>query len=251
MKSQAPQVVVNREAREALARMNPAAFARTQDRLEHKDVSSLVVSEETSTEQAIEAITRALTGAEVSFSDAFDVAATAGLKSGAASAAGTLLFETVERIARGQPIDGGVIRAAVIAGVHSTASTTLQTYAQVQTYLGAAKSVFEAKILRAVAENSAWAGAVAEIVVRTGLDVVEWIQKKISFETLLRRTGVVACGATAGAIAATIMTRATAGAHPLLRILLVALAGIAGQKLGVHFGAQLFLPLNVSASTGT
>jgi len=242
LRSAAPQVVINCEAREIMVSSDGVLCARTSDRMSHRNLRSSTLSEERATDDARLVLARALAGsAELDFLARCDIALDAGARSSLGSAASSILIDLVEQVWRGQAIDGGrLVQRALSSAARGFCATGIQTYALTSQFLTRAGDEFRGHILRRVSQGAAWAGFVADFIVATALDVVRCAKDEISFDDLLRRAGVTACAAGGAALCIAAVLPVVAGLHPLVQLLMVGLGGYLGNRGGRALGEALF-----------
>jgi len=242
-KSRASQVVVNKETRKILKNNDEFAYKRTSASLVHDGTSSDTLSGSRAEDEASYILERIILGKpEISFLSKLDIACSQGARSFVGTFGTSLLYDVVDRLNRGAPFDSTMIERALRIGANSGLRTAIQSYTLVDAFLEKAGNTFRSRLLHAAGRSTLWAGAVADIVVSTSIEIVDWIKGSISFEELLRRTGVhitTAGGATLGvALVLPLCSRL-----PWWASIIVCIgAGWAGCKIGRKVGDSIFNP---------
>ncbi len=242
-KSEASQVVVNKETRKILKNYDEFAYKRTRDSLAHDGTSSDTLSGARAEDEAIHILERLILGKPaISFLLKLDIACSQGARSFIGSFGTSLLYDVVDRFNRGVPFDSKMIERALRRGANAGFRTGVQSYILVDAFLEKAGNTFRSRLLHAAGRSTIWAGAVADIVVSTSREIVDWIEGYITFEELLRRTGVhitTAGGAALGVYLALPLCKRL----PWWASLLVCVgAGWAGCKIGKEVGDWIFDP---------
>lgn len=231
MNSQAGQVVVPSEVKSALCEARDPACARVSDRVRFKGTSSNALSAEVIVEEAHEILLREiLDRPAVPEWMKWGIAAGSGVASAADAFATNLLFETVERLWHGRAFDGTMVEPALLGAGRAGIRSALSTYFQVEEFLARARQAFNARILAKVGNGVVWAGAIADVVVSTAVEVWRWLKSQISFEELLRRAGVhvfTAAGGALGAFGALVVLRGAPGCVQVVGVLAAAWGGSA------------------------
>jgi hypothetical protein len=241
--SRAGQLVIPTEIKAALGSQRHAGRAPISDRVIFKQTTSKALSEAVATEDAQQILHREIIGTPA-LPDwmRVGVSVSSGCIAAADAFATGLLFEVVERLWRNRPFDASMIERAVLGGSRAGIRTALATYMQVEEFLSHARRAFNAKLLAKVASGVVWAGAIADVVVTTSVEVWRWLKNRISLEELLRRAGVHGAAAAGGALGAFAALAVLRGAPPWAQILGVIAAGWGGTKLGRLLGDSLLSP---------
>jgi hypothetical protein len=219
-------------------------------------VASETVSAEPVSSRAYEAetrdvLTRLLQGHDlVTEVERLGIAFKAGAQDALVATTISAALQVADALHQGRPLDlGSIARTAVISGAKSGARTLVQTHAMLGEFSMAAHASFRSRLVHRVAARTVVAGAVAEVVVETALDLAEWMNGEITRDELFRRFGITcfrAAGGAAGALAALFLAR---NMNPWVTFFACLGGGLAGAYLGEKFGegaVDVFLPTDTS-----
>jgi hypothetical protein len=250
-RSLAPQVVINKEARDLLVETSPDLGRLSTDRLWHRRVEASSLSGEQVEIEARQILESFLLGDRaLSFSVKLAIAGTSGASSFITTAGVSLLYDVVDSIRSGTPVTADILDRAVRSGARAAARTSIQTWFLVDRFLAKAKSAYSARLLRAVGQTAIWAGALADVIVSTAVDLVAWFRNELTFDEFLTRVGVEVFSATGAAAGVTLALAVSNGTPWWFQVLLCGglawAGGTAGRRIGETLLSSPITPVAVS-----
>jgi hypothetical protein len=246
-------LVANAEARETLLARGLIDADEVSDHLGYQGIESGTLTAAECEETAVDLITRILRReAPNSELGLLLHSLRAGAHDGAISFTLALVAEVADCVYTGRPFEGR--RAGVDAaksGMRSLARTSLQTRIMVGNFMSQARAAFSGRLIHRVARSALVAGAVAEVVLETAIDLLAVLRSEMTMQQWLARAGVHVTTAAAGAAGVALACAVTQGAPWWAQLGVCLLAGYGGAQLGRAVGKSIFDPKQLPMSEPT
>ena len=232
------ELVANVEALDELAVAGFPVPATVVDRVQYGEAGARQLRADESLEQAVDGLARCLTRrTTLTHVELVIESARAGLGDGLFA----LIFGLGQSLAAGRPAREGwekVLGDAVAGAGRAYARSTLQTAIVLFRFDARARATYSAGLVRRLANTTVVAGAVAEVVVESAIDMARLIRGEITKDDLLKV--VVHTTTAAGVAAGTLLMRALfSGAAWWVQGIFMILGGLGGGAVGRRVGQRI------------